>query len=190
MKKKRKVSQDSVYQVKKKMVAEERGDLSRDKQPWTNSETDTLLDGFLAGWYYTHPDPSKVTFQNQLKRSEKSIETRLWKVATRYKEASEYIPSKRTTRHLCAFTHRDYYLIEKAVSKTGRKNNAHLPSHIAMLLGKGEEQITQWMNEMVQRRPTLLTIAEPGEIRTARLLSRMLEDYRELSVVISLTEKE
>jgi hypothetical protein len=179
--KKRRVSQQSVYQTEIRGLQDRQGEFKKDKHPWTKENDDQLLEGFLVGvWYFTHHDPHRKTFHGQCGRTPKAVTTRLWKLAANYREAADYTPAARTDRTGTPFTTRDFYLIEKALGEKGRTNGAHVPSHIALVLGRSETEVRGWLRNMVKKRPPLVTITtkETEDTRIAKIVHKMLDAFK------------
>lgn len=155
-----------------------------DRRPWTNEETDTLLEGFLVHQWPLY-DPQKQsdrdTYVKALGRFFESVDCRLWKLFANYGTTREntctYTPIKRTDRTGSPWTRNDLFVIAGAVAPSGMERWAHLPTYLSKILGRDEQDIRIWMTKYgtecsggllgttINIGPTALALAVRGRIK-------------------------
>lgn len=140
------------YGTRNRKIAEERGEFDHAGGRWDDEQTDVLIEGFLDGWGITHPDPSVPSFHSVCRRTDRSVETRMWKLGAKYKEAAKYKPGPRRTRRSGPFTDRDLTIIEYSLGKDGFPNEAWQPEYLAKIMGRTPADIRRRMTRLAKQK--------------------------------------
>lgn len=145
---------NSTRNIHKKWLEKHRVNLVDNDSPWTNSDLDILLEGYLVHrWHYTHEDPNIPTFLGALRRSWDSIYTKLRKLFARDGLTKFYTrgPS-RTDRSLIPFDERDMRGFRISNGEWGQKNGANTFEWIANWSGRSVKSLRKQFKEIQRKK--------------------------------------
>ena len=148
----RHVHETSVLNTEKRRLAETRGEFFNDGKPWVNEHLNILMNGLLVyNWGYTAPAGRK-SFQSELGRSPKSIETYgKWKVPARYPDVAWYESQSRVDRSGAPWSKRDYSFLEIATGEKGIEHGGCMASWIRRVLARDENEVREWLRQRAER---------------------------------------